>query len=70
MPLGLKTRQLLAQLFSAVAAAEIEVENERLELGDRSSFIPLQIFRRIDKYNYGEINNSDIVEYLENNGLV
>ncbi|CAI2361803.1 unnamed protein product [Moneuplotes crassus] len=69
MPLGLKTRQLLAELFSAIAEAEIDVENERLELGDRATFIPLQIFKKMDKFNSGEIQSTNLVEYLEGNGL-
>ena len=53
----------MAELFAAVAKQEMEVEVERLELADRASFIPLQAFKRIDKFSTGEIENTDILDF-------
>ncbi|CAI2360904.1 unnamed protein product [Moneuplotes crassus] len=69
MQIGTSTCKLLAELFTAVATEEIAVEEERLELADRSTFIPAQMFCRIDKFSSGEIELNDILDFCEENGL-
>ena len=67
--LSLETEGRISELFQVISEGEIAIEISRANLSSHSQFAPYQIFKRIDSESKNFITETNIVSFLQQNGI-
>ena len=67
--LSLETEGRISKLFQVISEGEIAIEISRANLSSHSQFAPYQIFKRIDSESKNFITETNIVSFLQQNGI-
>jgi Ca2+-binding EF-hand superfamily protein len=67
--LGLESQRRLKNFLIAVCQGEKEIEVARKYLANLPDFVPKTAFERIDRDNYGDITELEIMDFLHDNGI-
>ena len=67
--LSISTQRKLASTIQAIAEAERQSEVARQILAEQPLFEPYTAYKRLDQSRAGELNYSDVIEFLNDNNI-